>query len=150
MKISAKTDYALRLLFELAINYEKCQKEGCIKLKDVSNKHNIPLKFLQQIVLLLKKQGFIRTTQGLKGGVCLAKHPKDIKIADVIKILEGDFLQIACFNEVFHRNCKELNCVFENLWKEIYKKVEEVIKNTTFEDLISNYQNRYRKIEYYI
>ncbi|MCX7911227.1 MAG: Rrf2 family transcriptional regulator, partial [Endomicrobia bacterium] len=143
MKISIKTDYALRILLELAVNYEVSLKEkGCLKMKEISKKHNIPYKFLQQIVLLLKRLGYIKTTQGIKGGVCLAKHPKDIKLLDVIKDLEGETLPIVCFEKKFSQKCKETNCVFIPIWQEIDKKVKEVINDINFEELVKRYYTK--------
>ncbi|MEN3014026.1 MAG: Rrf2 family transcriptional regulator [Endomicrobiia bacterium] len=151
MKISTKTDYAFRLLLELALNYDKFLKYGNIlRMKDISKKHNIPYKFLQQIVLQLKKFGYIRTIQGVKGGICLAKHPKQIILGDVIKLLEGNLLQIVCFEENFSKKCKEKNCVFVPIWQQIDKQLQEIVNNISFEDIVNKYLSSQKRLEYFI
>ncbi|MCS7230881.1 MAG: Rrf2 family transcriptional regulator [Elusimicrobiota bacterium] len=150
MKISAKTDYTLRLLFELSLDYYKHFNSHCLKMKDISKKCGIPYKFLQQIVLALKKLGYIKTIQGVNGGICLAKKPKEIILGDIIRKLEGEKLPIVCFETSFSRNCRKDICIFISIWQEIEKKVKEVIDNVSFEDLVNRYHEKKNNIVYFI
>ncbi len=149
MKISKKTDYALRILLELSINYEKCKTDNCVRMKDISKKHSIPYKFLQQIVLTLKKLGYVKTIQGVKGGICLNKPPKEIILGDVIAKLEGTIMPISCLDKSFVK-CSEENCVFKVIWQELYSVVDKIVNNINFEELANKYKSQSKQVVYYI
>ncbi len=150
MKISKKTDYALRILLELSINYDICKSGSCLKMKDIAQKHKIPYKFLQQIVLTLKKLGYIKTTQGVKGGICLNKEPSKISLGEIVRDLEGTILPIVCLDKTFIKNCPEENCVFKPIWQEVEKKVNDLISNITFEELANKYISSKERFIYQI
>lgn len=150
MKISKKTDYALRILLELSISYEVCKSGNCLKMKDIAQKHKIPYKFLQQIVLTLKKLGYIKTTQGVKGGICLNKEPAEIKLGDVVKDIEGTLVPIVCLNNEFVKKCPEENCVFRPIWQEVERKINDLINKITFEDLANRYVSSKERFIYQI
>ncbi|MCX8093733.1 MAG: Rrf2 family transcriptional regulator [Candidatus Goldbacteria bacterium] len=137
MKLSTRTRYGTRLLFELAYNYGK----GPILLKDISKRQNISEKYLSKIVMQLKSAGFVKAERGAKGGYILAQSPADINLKDVIQILEGEPLFIDCVNEKI--KCEfEKRCPTYNLWYEMVNVVHDFLKSKTLEDLVVDYKRK--------
>src|SRR4030065_769418 len=85
MKLSKKSDYALRAMIYLSANYKK----GAVQIKEISAKEKIPQKFLENILLTLRKVGILNSKMGLKGGYELARAPDLITLGDVILSLDG-------------------------------------------------------------
>ncbi len=86
MKISAKVDYALQAVVEIAV---ATKKDSLISTEEISSRRNIPEKFLEGILTLLRKSGVINSYRGPSGGYELAKRPQDIAVADIIRIIDG-------------------------------------------------------------
>ena len=85
MKISTKGRYALRIMMDLANN----ENDEFISLKDISKRINISIKYLEQIVALLNKAGYVQTARGNNGGYKLAKKPEEYKVGDILRATEG-------------------------------------------------------------
>jgi Rrf2 family protein len=147
MKISFKGDYALKIILDLAINFgnEKVQ------IKDISKRQDIPFKYLQQLILHLRSAGYVKTKTGPQGGVSLAKSPKQITVGEIIRLIEGTTSPIACVNDLSDTRCAdERRCVFRCLWIEIRDKINEVVDNTTFEDLVKKAKELKKSYDYVI
>jgi len=143
MRVSAKGEYALKALHYLTLHHG----EGFIQIKDISAKQRIPLKFLEGILLKLKKAGYLKSKRGAGGGYVLAKHPANINLAEIMRSMEIPLTPIDCVNETTPAFCcqdKE-NCEFISIWMDIKKRIEDVLENTSFEDLVTK-SNRSRKI----
>ena len=137
MKLSTRTRYGTRLLFDLAYNYGK----GPILLKDISKRQNISEKYLSKIVMQLKSAGFVKSERGAKGGYFLAKLPSEINMQQVVEILEGDKLFIDCINA--QKQCEfEERCPAYNLWLEMANITMKFLKSKTLEDLIDDYKKK--------
>jgi Rrf2 family protein len=85
MRLSIKTIYGLQALFELALNYGS----GEIKIGDIAKAQKIPPRFLEQILLILKRKGILESSRGAKGGYSLARPPREIALLEVVQALEG-------------------------------------------------------------
>ncbi len=134
MRISTRTRYGIRLLFELGLNYGK----GFILLKDIAEKQNISEKYLSKIVLLLKGAGFIRTERGSKGGYMLAKDPRNINMLETVSILEGDIYLIDCIKD--KALCEiQYKCPTFDLWYGLNEQIIKYLSSITLQDLIDNY-----------
>ena len=94
MKISTKGRYALRVMIDLALNSDG----NFIALKEIAKRQDITVKYLEQIVALLNKAGFLETARGNSGGYKLAKEPKDYIVGDILRATEGDLAPIFCSN----------------------------------------------------
>ena len=117
MKISYKGDYALKTLLELAINYNK----GVVSIQELAKKGDIPEKFLEQVLLSLKKGGFLDSKRGMSGGYFLAKPPENITIGEVIRFIEGPIEPISCVGRKSYTNCKDFkDCVLRDIWNQVY------------------------------
>ncbi|MDR3130144.1 MAG: Rrf2 family transcriptional regulator [Treponema sp.] len=88
MKISTRGRYGIRLLIDLAENI----REPHVSLASVAERQGISVRYLEQVVILLRRAGFVRSVKGSFGGYVLARHPHDIIIGDVLRVLEGDML----------------------------------------------------------
>ena len=95
MKISTKGRYALRVMVDLALN----SNEKYVTSKEISMRQEISNKYLEQIIAMLNKAGYLETARGNTGGYKLAKKPNEYKIGDILKATEGDLAPIDCLTE---------------------------------------------------
>src|SRR5277367_717584 len=102
--LSKKSQYAFQALMYLS---EK-EKEGPVLIAEISKKKKIPLKFLENILLDLKKAGILGSKKGKGGGYFLVKNPKDVQLATVIRLLDGPISLVSCVSLYFYEKCK--NC----------------------------------------
>jgi Rrf2 family protein len=133
MKITFKGDYALKIILDLSLNYGK----DLTQIKDIAKRQDIPKKFLEQIVLLLKGAKYINTIRGPKGGISLAKMPSEITLGEIVRLIEGPTSPIACVSTTGYSKCDfEKKCVFKGVWLDIKGKINDVLDYTTFEDMV--------------
>lgn len=132
MRLSTKGEYASRAMLELALHYSK----GARRIREISSSQDIPKRFLEQILLLLKRAGFLRSHKGPKGGYFLARPPAEINVAEVIRVMDGPLAPIDCVSVTAREVCpKENSCGLRWLWKDVRDAVAEILEKTTFEDL---------------
>jgi Rrf2 family protein len=125
MKISTKGRYALRVMIDLAMN----SNGKYISLQEISN------KYLEQIISLLNKAGYLETARGNTGGYKLTKQPKEYKVGDILRATERDLTPIYCLTEDGKCN-RQKNCKTYSFWKELDNVINEYIDSKTLEDLI--------------
>lgn len=148
MKISYKGDYALKAVFQLALNYGG-REGGILSINAIAKNGDMPTNFLEQILLILRKGGFVKSKRGIKGGFSLARPPKDITVGDIIKFIEGPIGPISCIEGDNYKGCKDLtNCIFRNVWKEVSSAISMVVDNLTFQDLVARYKEKNLKFKY--
>ena len=131
MKISTKGRYALRLMVDLAMN----GGGDPISLKDVAKRQGISDKYLEQIISVLNKAGYVRSIRGAQGGYLLKKEPAEYTVGMILRLTEGSRAPVACIEDdeiVCDR--KDL-CVTSILWKKINDAVNDVVDNITLQDL---------------
>ncbi len=133
MRLSTKGEYASRAMLELAVHYENHP----LHIRDISRAQNIPQRFLEQILLQLKRAGYLRSRKGPDGGYYLARPPADINVAEVIRVMDGPLAPIDCVSVTAHEVCPhEKTCSLKWLWKEVRDAVAEILERTTFADLV--------------
>ena len=131
MKISTKGRYALRVMIDLAIN----SNGNFISLKDIAARQELPNKYLEQIIAMLNKAGYLITARGNNGGYKLAKEPKDYIVGDILRVTEGDLSPIYCIT--MDSGCKRKeNCKTCSFWKGLDKTINDYVNSKTLEDLI--------------
>ena len=137
MKLSTRARYGTKVLLELSLHWG----EGPVLLKDISQRQQIPLPYLQQLIGPLVKQGIIKTTRGARGGISLLKLPKEVRLSEVIQILEGSITPVACVDnpELYPRSD---TCVTHDIWAEVKKAMDGVLESTTFEDLVEQQKQK--------
>ena len=130
MHITYKGDYALKALLDLAISYGN----GVVTIHDLSKNIDAPIKFLEQVLLELKRGGFVESRRGKVGGYLLARAPTQIKLGEVIRFIEGPIEPIGCVEKKY-TGCKDLyKCIFRSVWQEVTQCTSNIIDNITFED----------------
>jgi len=131
MKITYKGDYALKTILVLATH----EGEEPVTIHDLAKGADIPVKFLEQILLDLKRGGFVVSRRGKVGGYLLARPPSEIKLGEVIRFIDGPIEPIACV-DARYRDCSDVNkCIFKDIWKRVAESTSEIIDNISFEDL---------------
>jgi len=132
MRLSTKGEYASRAMLELALN----RRQGALHIRDISAAQEIPRRFLEQILLSLKRAGYLRSKKGPNGGYFLAKPASQITVAEIIRVMDGPLAPIDCVSVTAHQVCaRERYCGLKWLWKEVRDAVAEIMERTTFEDL---------------
>ncbi len=133
MRISAKGEYAAKAVLYLSLKYPTV-----VTIQEVARRHNIPLKYLEHILLELKKAGVLESRRGVRGGYTLARSPEKISVGDVLRIVDGQFSQSSCAegDQTSSYACPESDtCGLKQLWQEVQGAVERILFETSFDDL---------------
>jgi Rrf2 family transcriptional regulator, cysteine metabolism repressor len=131
MKLSTRTRYGLRALLMLAENYGK----GPLQIKLIARDQEISVKYLEQLLTVLKAAGLVKSIRGNKGGYVLAKPPGQIRASDCFDCLEGPVITTDCVDN--EKSCpRSTDCVSRWLWAEIQNAVSTLLESTTFQDLV--------------
>lgn len=131
MKISTKGRYALRVMVDLALN----DKEGFVSLNDIAKRQEISNKYLEQIVSLLNKAGFLKTARGNMGGYKLARKPEEYVVGDILRATEGDLAPIFCLTA--EGKCeRKSKCKTHTFWKGLDDVINEYVDGKTLADLL--------------
>ena len=131
MKLSTRARYGTRALLDLALHSD----EGMVLLKNIAQRQGISVAYLEHLMTPLIASGIIRSTRGAKGGVSLLKHPKEIKLSEVIELLEGSISPVDCVN--YPTVCpRSATCATRDIWDEMKKAIDKILENTTLQDLV--------------
>lgn len=136
MKISTKGRYALRLLIDLAV----FSNGEYIPLKVVSERQGISVKYLEQLITTLSKNGFVVSSRGAQGGYKLAKSPKEITVGDILRVMEGNLAPVSCLEHPDTHCPRADHCVTINVWRKIQVAVADVVDNITLDQLEEDYR----------
>ncbi len=124
-------------LTKLAREYGK----GAMLISELAKSEKLPQRFLENILLELKKKGILGSKLGKSGGYFLLRHPKDVNLAEIVRHFEGPIALLACVSEKAYQSCEfckdETACNIRKVFKEIRDSTFEKLENTTLEVLIS-------------
>lgn len=125
-------------MLDLAVN----NTGECIKVKEIAARQGISEKYLEQIISVLHKAGYVTSVRGAQGGYRLAKDPKEYTIGMILRLTEGSMAPVTCLEEgaVECERCD--TCETLDVWREIYKAVNQVIDNVTIADLAEKRRKR--------
>lgn len=132
MKISTKGRYALRMMLDLAL-YENQEP---VRLKDIAARQDISLKYLEQIISVLQKAGYVKSIRGPQGGYHLMKAPEEYTVGMILRLIEGDLAPVACLSDEVNQCPRQGECVTLRLWKELDEAVKGVLDKYTLADLV--------------
>lgn len=132
MKISTKGRYALRLMLDLA-TYNTGEP---VSIKDIAKRQQISEKYLEQIIAVLNKAGFVRSIRGAQGGYMLEKEPKDYTVGMILRQTEGDLAPVACVGEEGMECDRKAECVTVRIYEMINDAVNGVVDHITLADLL--------------
>jgi Rrf2 family protein len=132
MKLSTKGEYGSRAMLELSLKYN----QGVVSIQEIAHKMELPVKYLEQILLALKNAGFVHSKRGIAGGYYLAKPPDMITVGQVIRVMDGPLAPINCVSQMAYEKCQvEPYCGLRSLWLEVRNAIADILDNTTFATL---------------
>jgi Rrf2 family protein len=134
--LSNKAQYAFRALTYLVDKYE----QGPVLISDIAKKKKIPLKFLENILLELKKAGILESKKGKGGGYYIKQHPSKTSIAAVVRIVNGPISMLPCVSLYFYQrcdNCDEKNCGLHDVMEKVRDATLNILEHRSLNDLAS-------------
>jgi Rrf2 family protein len=132
--LSKKSQYAFKALIYLTEKY----KQGPVLISEISKKKKIPLKFLENILLELKKADILDSKKGKGGGYFLKKDPTKVKVADIVRLVNGPIAMLPCVSLYFYercKNCDEKQCGLHDLMIEVRDASLNILENRSLKDL---------------
>ena len=137
MKLSTKGQYGTRMLLDIALH----QDEEPVLLRDIAHRQQISLPYLEHLVTPLIAGGIVRSTRGAKGGISLARPSEQIRLNEVIQLLEGSIAPVECVNDPGVCSRSEL-CVTRDLWDELKQAMNGVLESTTLQNLVERQKEK--------
>lgn len=138
MKISTKGQYALQMMLDLTIN----DTGEYITIKSIAKRQNLSEKYLEQIMNLLSRSGYVKSVRGAKGGYRLAGEPSKFTVGMILRAIEGDLSLVEITDNLPDAPVEE--CILSNVWKKMDTAINGVIDHITLEDLQKEYQGAVR------
>lgn len=131
MRLSTKGRYALRLMLDVALQDPAVP----VSLRDVSQRQDISVKYLEQLTPSLTRAGLLRSIRGAGGGYRLTRSPEDYTVGEILRAAEGDLLPVECAGS---GGCCERasRCVTVEIWREISNAIDSVVDHRTLADLV--------------
>lgn len=131
MKISTRGRYALRLMLELALD------EGgqYLTIKSISERQGISGKYLEQIISVLSRAGYVKSTRGSQGGYKLAHPAEEYTVGMILKLIEGSLAPVACMDDETNQCARHKECVTLDVWQQLYDAINGVLDNITLAEL---------------
>lgn len=138
MKISTKGRYALRIMLDIAIHDDG----KYIPLKDIAKRQNLTVKYLEQIISLLNKAGYLQSLRGNTGGYRLAKNLDEYIVGDILRVTEGDLAPVACLKKCEDFCQREDICNTVLFWRGLDRVINEYVDSYTLKDLLEQSQDK--------
>jgi Rrf2 family protein len=131
--LSQKCQYAIRSVFELAVQYGR----GPVKISCIAEAQAIPPRFLEVILNQLRRAGFVQSKRGPEGGYILARQPDRISVGEIVEFMEGPLFPVACMNDQSTDECSlHGKCVFIGMWERAAQALSDVYDQTSFQNLV--------------
>lgn len=137
MRLSTRGRYGTRALLDLALH----QDEKPVLLKDIAEREQISARYLEHLITPLIAGGIVRTTRGAKGGVSLVKPPAEIRLSEVIQLLEGSVAPVECVNSPGICS-RSKSCVTRDIWGQLKQAMDEILESTTLQDLVERQKRK--------
>jgi Rrf2 family transcriptional regulator, cysteine metabolism repressor len=141
MRLSKKSEYGLRALLELTLVHGR----ATLQRHDIAARQHIPVEFLEQILLALKRAGLLSSRRGMKGGYTLIKQPADITLGQVIRILDGPLAPIGCVSKTAYQKCSDCpyankaQCPVQHVMGAVRDAIAGILDNYTLADFASGH-----------
>ncbi|MBV9463907.1 MAG: Rrf2 family transcriptional regulator [Verrucomicrobiae bacterium] len=135
MKLSKKSEYALRALIEIATR----GPNGIVQIPEIAAKENIPEKFLEAILLQLKNAGVLRSKRGVGGGYSFSRYPSEVTLGEVIRLMDGPLAPIACVSRTAYEKCScpsEEECGLRAVMIEVRQAIIDILDKKTVAEVI--------------
>ena len=146
MRLTYKGDYAVKVVLELSKSYPG----SVVTIHDLARTVDAPVKFLEQVLLDLKRGAFVDSRRGKAGGYVLTRPPEKICLGEVVRFMDGPTEPIACVRDYYQGCCDLEDCVLRGVWKEVDEAVSAIIDRVTFDDLVRRAESRRGTLNYCI
>ena len=146
MKISTKGRYAVRLMLDLALH----NTGECIKVKEIAERQSVSEKYLEQIVGVLNRAGYLVSVRGAQGGYRLARDPKEHTVGMILRLTEGSLAPVACLDTGAVVCERADTCETLEVWKDLYDAINQVVDGVTIADLVERRQQHLENLDYSI
>ena len=136
MKLSVRGEYALRALIVLGLDY--IEDGSVLRIQEISERQNIPKRFLEQILNDLKSAGIVESKRGVAGGYRLRMPPDRVTLAQVIRYIEGPLAPVSCVSERYYQKCScpdEQKCGIRSVMKEVRDAIVKILEGVTLAQL---------------
>ncbi len=131
MKLSTRSRYGTRMMADLAKHYD----EGPVQIGSIAKRQDVSVKYLEQLIIPLKKSGFIKSVRGPRGGHMLSRPPDEITVGEIVRVLEGGIDLTGCIKEV--DSCeRSSNCLMRKVWEEASSAIYETLYSKYLTDII--------------
>jgi len=136
MRLSTKGRYGTRAMLDLALN----SSEGPVLLREIAKRQEVSEKYLEHSITTLRKAGLVRSIRGARGGYVLAKSPSQIRLSEIMEVLEGSMAPVECVDDP--QVCRRAQlCVTRDIWAEMKEAIDNILKSITLQDMVEE-QNR--------
>lgn len=135
IRVSQKTTNGVKLMFYLALDFQKKP----VSIKEVAKKEDISARYLEQVIIPLKNAGLVSSTRGVKGGYFLTKPPSQIKISEIIRVLEGSWALVECVENPGYCS-KADSCISYEIWEKATQALSKVFESYTLNDLVQKHK----------
>lgn len=146
MKISTKGRYAVRVMLDLAVH----NTGECIKVKEIAKRQGISEKYLEQIIAILNKAGYVKSIRGAQGGYKIAKEPQWYTVGMILRLTEGSLSPVACLEDDVNECERCDTCETLEVWKELRDAINQVVDHVTIADLMERQKKRMDSMDYSI
>lgn len=131
MKVSTKGRYALRMMIEFGLNPDQCTK-----INQVAARQGISDKYLEQIVTILHRAGYVRSIRGAQGGYMLTKKPEEYTVGMILRQTEGSLSPVSCLDDDVNQCERAGLCATLTVWRQLKDAIDQVVDSVTLADLI--------------
>jgi len=136
MRLSTKGRYGARAMLDLALN----SGEGPVLLREIARRQEVSEKYLEHSITTLRKAGLVRSIRGARGGYVLAKLPSQIRLSEIMEVLEGSMAPVECVDDP--QVCQRAQlCVTRDIWAEMKEAIDNILESITLQDMVER-QNR--------
>jgi Rrf2 family protein len=138
MQLTKKGEYALRMLIRLGV--ARRMGRDVVSVSTLAESEKLPFKFLEQILGLLRQAGYVASRRGKQGGAMLAQRPEDIKIGDVVRLIDGRLAPIGCASETDYEKCTcpdETHCGLRMIMIDVRNAISRILDRYTLADVVA-------------
>lgn len=144
MRISTKGHYGVQAMFELAQHYGT----GPVSLRAIAGRQEISEHYLEQLIAGLRKAGLVSSVRGAQGGYILARNPADIKVGDIVRVLEGPIAPVECVNDNETDHCLRSEfCITRGVWEKVKDSIEDVLDSISLADMCKEAEKEMKECE---
>ncbi len=147
MKLSTRARYGTRALLDLAL----IGSTEPVQLKDIAARQKISLHYLEHIMAPLTGAGILRSTRGARGGIQLVRQPKDIRLGEIVRLLEGSLTPVECLSNP--EACPRIHtCATRDIWTQVKEAMDNVLDSVTLQDLVERQRlkDKHEEAMYYV